>query len=127
MTLSDWWGILRGGSFEWYLSRLDALLADMHARYARHRFATPCSAVASHLFMSAAAALLPLPLGCCLVHPSQYSAPPHCCPRRHGRVALVGHSAGGWVARLLLGDERYQGGPLFGWLAGLVRRLRAAC
>lgn len=58
MTLSDWWGILRGGSFEWYLSRLDALLADMHARSARHRFATPCSAVASHLVVSAAAALL---------------------------------------------------------------------
>ena len=33
MTLSDWWSILRGGSFEWYLSRLDALLADMHARW----------------------------------------------------------------------------------------------
>ncbi|KAI7845121.1 hypothetical protein COHA_001326 [Chlorella ohadii] len=59
VSLSDWWYILRGGSFEWYLSRLDALLADMHAK--------------------------------------------------HGRVALVGHSAGGWVARLLLGTEPYQG------------------
>jgi triacylglycerol esterase/lipase EstA (alpha/beta hydrolase family) len=59
VSLSDWWYILRGGSFEWYLSRLDALLSEMHAK--------------------------------------------------HGRVALVGHSAGGWVARLLLGSEPYQG------------------
>ena len=29
---------------------------------------------------------------------------------RHGRVALVGHSAGGWLARILLGGEPYQGG-----------------
>lgn len=26
-----------------------------------------------------------------------------------GRVALVGHSAGGWVARLVLGDQPYEG------------------
>ncbi len=45
--------------------------------------------------------------------------------RRHGRVALVGHSAGGWVARLLLGTEPYQGGCLCcccnaGWLYWLA-------
>jgi alpha-beta hydrolase superfamily lysophospholipase len=28
---------------------------------------------------------------------------------RHGPVALVGHSAGGWLARILLGDVPYQG------------------
>lgn len=28
---------------------------------------------------------------------------------QHGRVALVGHSAGGWIARILLGTEPYQG------------------
>ncbi|PSC75143.1 PGAP1 [Micractinium conductrix] len=28
---------------------------------------------------------------------------------RHGRIALVGHSAGGWIARILLGSELYQG------------------
>ena len=28
---------------------------------------------------------------------------------RHGRLALVGHSAGGWVARLVLGSQQYQG------------------
>ena len=28
---------------------------------------------------------------------------------KHGRVALVGHSAGGWLARLLMGSEPYQG------------------
>ena len=27
----------------------------------------------------------------------------------HGSVALLGHSAGGWVARILLGDVPYQG------------------
>lgn len=29
---------------------------------------------------------------------------------QHGRVALVGHSAGGWVARLVLGDQPFEGG-----------------
>lgn len=33
----------------------------------------------------------------------------HAVPCRHGRVALVGHSAGGWLARILLGEEPYQG------------------
>lgn len=28
---------------------------------------------------------------------------------QHGRVALLGHSAGGWIARILLGTEAYQG------------------
>lgn len=32
VALSDWWYILRGGDFQWYLSRLDALLAEMHAK-----------------------------------------------------------------------------------------------
>ncbi|KAI3429410.1 hypothetical protein D9Q98_005505 [Chlorella vulgaris] len=31
------------------------------------------------------------------------------CYAKHGRVALVGHSAGGWIARILLGSEPYQG------------------
>jgi pimeloyl-ACP methyl ester carboxylesterase len=45
-----------------------------------------------------------------------------------GPLALVGHSAGGWVARILLGGEPYQGGRLpsvlqwrfwsAGWLGG---------
>ena len=28
----------------------------------------------------------------------------------HGPVCLVGHSAGGWVPRILLGDQPYEGG-----------------
>jgi len=27
----------------------------------------------------------------------------------HGPIALVGHSAGGWIARILLGNVPYQG------------------
>lgn len=45
------------------------------------------------------------------MHPSSSpSASPSLCPQccSHGRVALVGHSAGGWLARILLGGERYQ-------------------
>lgn len=43
--------------------------------------------------------------------PAQARACTHACRCccRHGRVALVAHSAGGWLARILLGDERYQG------------------
>ena len=33
MSLSDWLPVLSGGSFEWYLQRLDALVADLHSRY----------------------------------------------------------------------------------------------
>lgn len=58
-AMSDWFPVIYGASFEWYLKRMDALLQGMHAR--------------------------------------------------HGRVALVGHSAGGWLARIVLGGERYQG------------------
>lgn len=61
-------------------------------------------------------ALAACPQCCCVALQRRPSLPPHACSvylssfRRHGRVALVGHSAGGWVARLLLGREPYQGG-----------------
>ncbi len=31
---------------------------------------------------------------------------------QYGRVAVVGHSAGGWVPRIVLGDQPYEGGRL---------------
>ncbi|KAL4447616.1 hypothetical protein ABPG75_004835 [Micractinium tetrahymenae] len=58
-AMSDWFPVIYGASFDWYLKRMDSLLQSMHAR--------------------------------------------------HDRVALVGHSAGGWLARILLGGEPYQG------------------
>lgn len=60
MSNQDWLPVLfLGGSFEFYLQRLDTVLQQMY--------------------------------------------------EQHGPVALIGHSAGGWIARLLLGEVPYQG------------------
>ena len=43
---------------------------------------------------------------------------------RNGPVAVIGHSAGGWLARLLLGDVPYQGAHagrgVAGWSGGAL-------
>lgn len=35
ISTTDWLPALRGGSFEWYLQRADALVQEMHARCAQ--------------------------------------------------------------------------------------------
>lgn len=41
-SLSDWLPIITGGSFDWYLERLDAALCDMHARWGARLTCIPC-------------------------------------------------------------------------------------
>ncbi len=61
----DWWPILLGGDFLWYLRRIDDALTKLY--------------------------------------------------NKNGSVAIIGHSAGGWVARILLGEEvPYQGHTFIG-------------